>query len=132
MDTIPRQGPFWLAMCSGLLLLPTALWEASGALSGPMGVITFLRLLPLALVVIVLIGAWATRTAPQPGLWGKIILGSSFVQFFLSLFVAVWPIAVVLQIPELVLLGAVLLGVICGMMSGIWLIAEHSGSSTQA
>ncbi len=90
-----------------------------------MGVITFLRLLPLALVVIVLIGAWAARTAPQPGLWGKIILGSSFVQFFLSLFVAVWPIAVVLQIPELVLLGVVLLGVICGMMSGIWLIAEH-------
>ena len=118
---------FGLAAVSSLLLLPTALWTASAALSGPMGVITFWGLLPLALVVIVLVGAWAARTTSRPGLWGKIIVGSCLLQFFASWlagWIAVWNI----RVHVLVVLAVVLLGVILGMMSGILLIAEQRRS----
>lgn len=130
----PRKWPSWLAVCSGLLLAPTALLGAAFvALIGPLEAITLLGLLHFALVVIVLLGAWAVRTTPQPMLWGRIILGSSFVQFFLGLAwlglaglgPAWWPIDVTFQ------LVTFLLGVILGMMSGIWLIAEQRGSTGQ-
>lgn len=126
-DNSRKTTALGLAIASSLLLLPTALWSASGITVGQLSVDTIWGFLPLALILIVVGGAWAAQTSPQLRLWGILILGSCFLQFFVSLplgLMAAWATAT--QIPAPIMVIVVLAGIIVGMMSGILLIAEQS------
>ncbi len=139
MERAIQQGPFWLAIVGYLLLLPKALGSAATALSGwppsdraeAFAILWFA--VPLLLLGALLVGALVLRSGPsRPKLWGWLILVSGSLQFAtgwspLGSYAPFWlpPGLDWFAIPSL------LLGVLCSVMSGIWLIAGQGGSTGQ-
>ncbi len=133
-----RRGALWLAVGSGVLLLPKALSEASVGISGwgedPRVSLWFF--LSSALTLLIFIGAWVIRTRSRPKLWGWVILVSALAQLLTG-----WTpygyaledwLSLVLGVPRFLADPLLILGMLLGTMSGILLIAEQKGPGTQA
>lgn len=136
MEQSPRKGALWLAVCSGLLLLPKALSEASVGISGwsedPWVSLWFL--FSLAFTLLIFLGAWALRTTSRPRIWGWVILVSAFSQPLVGWTLYGYVLEDWMPSPLLRYVAAPALtfvGMLCGVISGILLIVEQKrGSDT--
>lgn len=133
-----RRGAFWLAVGSGVLLLPKALSEASVGISGwsedPGVALWFF--LSSVFTLLIFVGAWALRRTSRLKLWGWVILVSATAQLLagVTLYGYVlddW-LSLVLGVPRFLADPLLILGMLLGTMSGIWLIVEHKSSDTLA
>lgn len=128
-----RKGASWLALVGSLLLLSKALGSAAVALSGwppSDGAEAFAILwfaVPLLLVGAMLVGALVVRASTsRPKLWGWLILVSGSLQIAtgwspLGSYPPSWLPQELRFLEEPLLI----LGVLLGAMSGIWLITEN-------
>lgn len=134
---LPR-GAFCLAIASVVLLLPTALIKAyQVAMWGwaEVGAASLWFLFPLVLTLLILFGAFAVRRRmSRLRLWGWIILVSASLQLIAGLTPTAYGPRFSGWLPEEAQFleePLLILGVLCGMMSGILLIAESRGSTGQ-
>lgn len=128
-----RRGAFWLAVGSGVLLFPKALSEASAGISGwsedPGVALWFF--LSSVFTLLIFVGAWALRTTSRPKLWGWVILVSALAQLLAGWTLPYYGypledwLSLVLGVPRFLADPLLILGMLFGTMSGIWLIAEN-------
>jgi hypothetical protein len=123
------KGAFWLAIASAVCLLPTALIRAWLVIAWWADAVVEILwpLLSLVLTLLILTGALVVlRGTPRLGLWGGIILASAFLQLIAAISPG-WG-----WLPQEVQLPLLILGVILGTVSGIWLIVKHRGAARRS
>lgn len=133
-----RRGAFWLAVGSGVLLFPKALSEVSVGISGwsedPGVALWFF--LSSVFTLLIFVGAWTLRRTSRPKLWGWVILVSATAQLLAGVTLYGYALenwlSLVLGVPRFLADPLLILGMLLGTMSGIWLIAEHKSSDTLA
>ena len=130
------KGAFWLAIASAVCLLPTALIKAFEVVMvgwAEVGVVSLWFLLSLVLTLLILTGAFAVlRGTPRLGLWSRIILASAFLQLIAAISPDYGTLVLWGWLPQEAQLLLLILGVILGTVSGIWLIVKHRGAARRS
>jgi hypothetical protein len=129
------KGAFWLAIASAVCLLPTALIRAWLVIAWWADAVVEILwpLLSLMLTLLILTGALVVlRGTPRLGLWGGIILASAFLQLIAAISPGYGALVLWGWLPQEVQLPLLILGVILGTVSGIWLIVKHRGAARRS